>query len=62
MQSKRTIKTSYTMYRYYKCPITGKFVTMFDNKLIGAVYDKTFDFESDAQNRVKVMNEVFKAV
>jgi hypothetical protein len=50
------------MYRYYKCPITGKFVTMFDNKLIGAVYDKTFDLESDAQNRVKVMNEVFKAV
>jgi hypothetical protein len=35
---------------------------MFDNKLIGAVYDKTFDLESDAQNRVKVMNEVFKAV
>lgn len=45
------------MYRYYKSPLTGKFVVMFDNPLIGAVEDKRCTNEEDAKKRVKEMNE-----
>lgn len=46
------------MYRYYKSYVTGEFVVMFDNAIIGAVEDKRYANEEDARKRVKEMNKV----
>lgn len=47
------------MYRYYKSHITGEYVVMFDNKLVGAVEDRRFKCENDAKVRVYNMNLTF---
>lgn len=44
------------MYRYYKSHLTGEYVVMFDNALIGAVEDSRYDNEQEAINRVREMN------
>ena len=47
------------MYRYYRCHVTGAYVVMFDNALIGAVEDRRFASEQEAKNRVNEMNVLF---
>ena len=46
------------MYRYYKSHVTGKYVVIFDNKIIGAVEDNSYDNEHDAIARVREMNGI----
>lgn len=45
------------MYRYYKSYITGGYVVMYDNPLIGAVEDRRYASEIEAQARVEDMNK-----
>ena len=44
------------MYRYYKSHITGEYVVMFDNALVGPIEDSRYSCEDDAKLRVSEMN------
>lgn len=46
------------MYRYCKSPVTGEYVVMLDNAIIGAVEDSRYTDEGKAIERVREMNGV----